>query len=139
MARRVKISQLPVLSDVTPGDFIIINDENTKTCGINVPNFITSIFSYDVPITGTIDFSEGSVKNLFLNDLENVTTEGYSLSHGQALVYDSDLKQWVPGAPVGGGDPGGEGGGGVDNIDTIIDGGAARPDSGTIINGPGRS
>lgn len=135
MARRVKISQLPVLTEITPGDVIIVNDENVVTSGITVPNFITSIFSYEVPVEGTLDFTNGGVKNLFLNDLEDVTTSGYALTDGQALVYDSNLKQWVPGDPVGGG--GGSGGGGVSDTDTIIDGGDATPDSGTIINGPG--
>ena len=117
----VKVSDLPVVTHIDDPDFIIVNDDNLTTSGIEFSDFIGSLFARDITFEGEVTFKSpvainnnleingelvvnldavfnGDVTfskgfNATLYQLSDVSIDG-SLTKGHTLVYDDITGKW---------------------------------------------
>ena len=80
----VRISQLPVVSDIEYGDYIIVNVDNANTSKLSYQNLEDKITSDDLVFSGTVTFLNPP-RNLSLEDLDNVRA---GASDGNILYYN---------------------------------------------------
>lgn len=89
-----KISNLPAIAAVTLDDNIIINDGNSATTRVTFQNFVRSIETQNLTISGNTTFS-GSVSGISFNEIDDVDLT-------TPPVIDQVLKwngtSWVPGS-----------------------------------------
>ena len=91
----VRISQLPIVSDIEPGDYIIVNVDNANTSKLSYLNFEDKLTSDDLVFSGTVTFLNPP-RNLSLEDLDNVRA---GAGNGNILYYNETRDIWEPGAP----------------------------------------
>lgn len=91
----VRISQLPIVSDIEPGDYIIVNVDNANTSKLSYLNFEDKLTSDDLVFSGTVTFLNPP-RNLSLEDLDNVRA---GAGNGNILYYNGTRDIWEPGAP----------------------------------------
>ena len=91
----VRISQLPVISELAGDDYIVINVENKNTSAISYTTFEDILSGTDWTFSGTITFLNPP-RNLSLEDLDNVRA---GAGTGNILYYNGTRDMWEPGAP----------------------------------------
>ena len=88
----IRISELPVISDITPGDYIVVNVENKNTSALSYLNFEDKLTSDDLVFSGTVTFLNPP-RNLSLEDLDNVRGGAGS---NNILVFNAGRGVWEP-------------------------------------------
>ena len=91
----LRVSELPVVSDIQPGDYIIVNVDNANTSKLSYLNFEDQLTSDDLVFSGTVTFLNPP-RNLSLEDLDNVRG---GAADGQILYFSGTRGVWEPAAP----------------------------------------
>ena len=91
----IRISQLPIVTDIEEGDYIIVNVDNNNTSALSYMSFEDKLTSSDLTFSGTITLLNPP-KNLSLEDLDNVRA---GAGEGNILYYDSFAGIWKPAPP----------------------------------------
>lgn len=85
----VRISELPLISTITDLDVLVINDENTVTCGIQVAKFVESFTSKDLNFTGTIQLDDVTIDGSL--EVNGDTNFNNTVTFNDAIIFNDQI------------------------------------------------